>query len=100
MVSLIETGSIQGKICSYPVLRFSPALLIEPDRPRHRRANRRPEELARAAEEEVLVATRIHRPAGFSRRSSSPQPVMDLALAEELLPPAAVLPDNAGWIQR
>ena len=55
-----------------------------------------PEELARAAEEEVLVATRSPQAQPDSDGAvPAPEPVMDLALAEELLPPAAVLPDNA-----
>ena len=55
-----------------------------------------PEELARAAEEEVLVATRSPQAQPDSVGAvPAPEPVMDLALAEELLPPAAVLPDNA-----
>ena len=55
-----------------------------------------PEGLAQVTEEEVLVATRSPQtqpePGGAVPALG---PVMDLALVEELLPPAAVLPDNA-----
>ena len=54
-----------------------------------------PEELARAAEEEVLVATPKSTGSAGHGAVPGPEPVMDLALVEELLPPAAVLPDNA-----
>ena len=53
-------------------------------------------ELARVAEEAVLVATRSPQAKpGSDGAVPAPEPVIDLALAEELLPPAAVLPDNA-----
>ena len=69
----------------------------EPDRPPEPESGRAAAEgLAQVAEEEIPVAGR--NPEAESDTVSAVQalkPVMDMALVEELLPPAAVLPDNA-----
>ncbi len=69
----------------------------EPDRPTGPESGQAAAEgLAQVTEEEVLVASRSPE-AEPDMVSALPalEPVMDLALVEELLPPAAVLPDNA-----
>jgi len=69
----------------------------EPDRPPEPESERAAAEgLAQVTEEEIPVASR-NPEAEADTISAVPalEPVMDLALAEELLPPAAVLPDNA-----
>ena len=69
----------------------------EPDRPPEPESERAAAEgLAQVTEEEIPVASR-NPEAEADTISAVPalEPVMDLALVEELLPPAAVLPDNA-----
>ena len=69
----------------------------EPDRPPEPESERAVAEgLAQLTEEEIPVASR-NPEAEADTISAVPalEPVMDLALVEELLPPAAVLPDNA-----
>ena len=69
----------------------------EPDRPPEPESERAAAEgLAQVTEEEIPVASR-NPEAEADTLSAVPalEPVMDLALVEELLPPAAVLPDNA-----
>ncbi|MGA0243484.1 MAG: LysM peptidoglycan-binding domain-containing protein [Pseudohongiellaceae bacterium] len=69
----------------------------EPDRPPEPESERAAAEgLAQVTEEEIPVVSR-NPEAEADTISAVPalEPVMDLALVEELLPPAAVLPDNA-----
>lgn len=69
----------------------------EPDRPPEPESERAAAEgLAQVTEEEIPVASR-NPEAEADTISAVPalEPVTDLALVEELLPPAAVLPDNA-----
>ena len=69
----------------------------EPDRPPEPESERAAAEgLAQVTEEEITVASR-NPEAEADTISAVPalEPVMDQALVEELLPPAAVLPDNA-----
>jgi len=69
----------------------------EPDRPPEPESERAAAEgLAQVTEEEIPVASR-NPEAEADTISAVPalEPVMDQALVEELLPPAAVLPDNA-----
>ena len=69
----------------------------EPDRPPEPESGRAAaERLAQVTEEEIPVASR-NPEAKADTVSADPalEPVMELALVEELLPPAAVLPDNA-----
>jgi membrane-bound lytic murein transglycosylase D len=69
----------------------------EPDRPPEPESERAAAEgLAQVTEEEIPVASR-NPEAEADTISAVPalEPVMDLALVEEPLPPAAVLPDNA-----
>ena len=69
----------------------------EPDRPPEPESERAAAEgLAQVTEEEIPVASR-NPEAEADTISAVPalEPVIDLALVEELLPPAAVLPDNA-----
>ena len=69
----------------------------EPDRlPEPDSGQATAEGLGQVTEEEVLVATRSPQAEPDSVSIvPAPEPVVDLALVEELLPPAAVLPDNA-----
>jgi len=69
----------------------------EPDRPPESESGRAAAEgLAQIAEEEIPVVSRNpEAEAGTVSAVPALEPVMDLALVEELLPPAAVLPDNA-----
>ncbi len=69
----------------------------EPDRPPEPESGRAPAEgLAQVAEEEIPVVSR-NPETEATTVSAVPalEPVMNRALVEELLPPAAVLPDNA-----
>ena len=69
----------------------------EPDRPPEPKSERAAAEgLAQVTEEEIPVVSR-NPEAEADTISAVPalEPLMDLALVEELLPPAAVLPDNA-----
>ena len=75
----------------------SRAAANEPDRPPEPESERAAAEgLAQVTEGEIPVVSR-NQEAEADTISAVPalEPVMDLALVEELLPPAAVLPDNA-----